>query len=1161
MKLAFRTKLMAIVAVTTFVLTSVVLVYTWLGFRQASALDDLEGRMVPKLELGPRLESSFEHLRRSMQEAVAAQDPAALDATIQQRDAFIATVTSAGSALAPEDAAELRHAISGYHEAAYGVSRRMLRGETGEALVDALAAMQAQQHSTEALIQRAARLDRRELSAGFRAVRGGITAGARYALVIGVSGILIVLLLSSWVGAGVVRSLAQLSYGVARFATGDFRERIPVTSQDELGKLTREVNQMAESRSRSDWLKASVAGLSDELRVALGLDEVALRVIEFLATRLGAVAGALLLADDDGGLTAVATYAGGGAQGTPDARRFAAGEGLPGQAAAGTELLVVDGPPAEYLTVRSGLGEAPPRSLVFVPLSRGGKNLGVIELAFFKECDELGHELLRNVREMVAIALEVARSRGTLQALLEKSQRQTDLLAAQEEELRASNRGLVEQQEELRRANDELEVQRQALSLQNTELEEAREGLVEKAAELARVSAYKSQFLANMSHELRTPLNSMLLLSHLLGENEGKNLTPKQVEHAKTINLAGKDLLGLINQVLDLAKIEAGRQEIELGEFQLDELVEGVRQLFAAAAQQKGLAFRVEFAPGLPATLVSDRRRLERIVVNLLGNALKFTEQGAVTLRVFRPAQAISVPKGELAAAKTLAIAVSDTGIGIAAAAQKRIFAPFEQAEARTDRRYGGTGLGLAIARESALLLGGDLVVESEPGAGSTFTCYVPERPLMPAGAHLDGQAHGSPRPDVAAAAKDDRALLGNDDAYLLVVEDDSAFAEQLVELIHARGFKAVVTGEGHDALRRARERRPRGILLDVKLPDIDGWTVMERLRHDVKTRSIPVHFISGMDTPERALSLGAVGYLTKPASPQEIVGAIRLLTRPPTKDTSLILVVEDNLTDGNSIVALLRAAGFAAEHVASARAALDAVAAQDLACIVLDLGLPDMDGLGLLETLRERARGPVPPVIVHTGRKLTREETRRVEAYAEAVVLKDGHSATRLIDEVRLFVQHLRDAAPRHALAPVNGGLPDVSLVGTRILVADDDMRTVYALSALLRGKGADVLVAESGREALELLGAHPEVNAVLMDVMMPEMDGYEALRRLRADGRFARLPAIALTAKAMKGERERCLEAGANDYLAKPVDPGRLLTTLQGFLGSPKAQGHGRS
>jgi CheY-like chemotaxis protein/HAMP domain-containing protein len=1145
-QLSFRAKLTSIVAITTLAFGAMVTVYALVGYRETHDLDDVESRMVPKLELGPKLESSFERLRQSMQDAVAAQDPSALDDSIRQRNDFIAAVSAAGPALTPAEAAQLRHAITAYHDAAYGVSRRLMRGETGEALVDALAAMQAQQRGTQGLIERSARLERKELTAGFAKVRGGISTGTRYATAIGLASLIVVLALSGWVARGVLGSLRDLSKGVARFATGDFRESIPVTTADELGKLTLETNQMAASLRRSDWLREGLAGLAHELRADLTPEGVAEAVLRYLCQRLGAVAGAFFVNDGGGTLVAVATHALDDAR--AGVRLFALGEGLVGQAAQEAGVTLIRDAPSEYFLVRSGLGESRPKVLVLVPLRRSTGVSGVIELGFFVEPDADARELLDASREMIVISLEIARARNTQRLLLEKSQQQADLLAAQEEELRASNRELVDQQDELRRANDELELQRQALSTQNIALEEAREDLLQKAADLSRVSGYKSQFLANMSHELRTPLNSMLLLSHLLAENEGENLTAKQVEYAKTIHSAGKDLLGLINQVLDLAKIEAGKQDVDASEVPLAELAERTERLFAAAAEAKGVTFRVELEPGLPHRIVTDRQRVERILVNLLGNALKFTERGEVKLRIYRPLRDSVLGASKLDPAASIAFAVSDTGIGIPGSAQERIFAPFEQAEARADRRFGGTGLGLAIARESALLLGGDLVLESREGRGSTFTCYLPEQSVPAA------PAVRAERAEPSETAQ--RAPLTREQTYLLIVEDDRVFAERLVEMVQSRGFDAVVATTGEEALLIAKARKPRGVILDVSLPDIDGWTVMERLRKDPTTRSVPVHFISGVDAPERALSLGAVGYLTKPATAHELVGAIRLLLKPPEDDQPKVLVVEDDADEGDTLVNLLQRAGLDASHVTSARAALEALGQERYGCVILDLGLPDMDGLGLLETLRTHDGLPMPPVVVHTGRSLTREEIRRIEAYAEAVVLKDGSSGERLLEEVRLFVQHVRADGPRPpALSPRATLLPDVALSGTRILVADDDMRTVYALSALLRGKGADVLVAENGREVLEVLGKHPQVNAVLMDVMMPEMDGYEALRRLRRDARFTHVPAIALTAKAMKGERERCLEAGASDYLAKPVDPARLLTLLGSLL---KAKGH---
>jgi len=1149
-QISFRAKLMSIVLATMLALATTLGVRIWLGDSQTRNLDHLESRLIPKLEAGPRLESQFEHLRKGMQDAVAAQDAAALEDTLRQRNELIASISNAGAAISASDAALLRHAVTAYHEAAFSASRRMLRGESGEAMVDALAAMQAQQRATEDALKRATRLDRRELAGGFSVIRNAVSSATNYGIAIGVISLVLVLVLSVWAGRSVFTTLGDMSTGVSRYATGDFRQPIPITTDDEIGQVAREVNQMAKTLDESAWLKEGLADLAVELRAAPQPEDVARRAVTFLSGRIGAVAGTFYRAGEDGALTPVATYAG---DGSPSAapRAFATGQGLPGEAALCEGLMVVDDLPEDYLRVRSGLGEAKASTLLLLSLTRGKKNVGVVEFALFARSTDAIEEFLNAASETLAIAVEMAASRAALQGLLEESQRQTEQLASQEEELRASNRELSEQQEELRRANGELELQRRVLSEQNAELESARGRLTEKAAELAQVSIYKSQFLANMSHELRTPLNSMLLLSHLLSENEGQNLNEKQVEYAKTIHGAGKDLLGLINQVLDLAKIEAGRQDVVLEDMRIDELATNVRRLFGATAQEKGLTFRVELERGLPEWLTTDRQRLERILVNLLGNALKFTERGEVALRVFRPKSAVEVKAGTLRPDSALAFAVSDSGIGIAPDAQERIFAPFEQADARADRRYSGTGLGLAIARESAQLLGGDLLLESRQGEGSTFTCFVPERPRV--GREADRAAPVAKQEHAAG----DRTGIALSDPYLLVVEDDQIFAGQLVELIHTSRLEAIVATTGATALALARRRPPRGIILDVKLPDIDGWTVMERLRHDPVTRAIPVHFISSIDAPERALALGAVGYLTKPATRDELARVVRTLSRPLAKRGSEVLVVEDNLSEGGSVVALVRSAGFEARHVTSAADAVEALAAGGFGCVILDLGLPDMDGLGLLETLRMRPDLVIPPVVVHTGRSLTREESRRIEAYAEAVVLKDGNSAERLLDEVRLFLQHVKDEAPARVLRAEPGELlPNVSLEGIRILLADDDIRTVYALSALLRGRGAEIVVAETGREALDLLALNPDVGVVLMDIMMPELDGYEALRLMRADPRFKKLPAIALTAKAMKDEGERCLAAGATEYLAKPVDPGRLLQSLKRCLEGTRAQ-----
>jgi CheY-like chemotaxis protein len=567
-------------------------------------------------------------------------------------------------------------------------------------------------------------------------------------------------------------------------------------------------------------------------------------------------------------------------------------------------------------------------------------------------------------------------------------------------------------------------------------------------------------------------------------------------------------------------------------------------------AKDRGLRLTVNLAPDLPAAIITDRQRVERILINLLGNAIKFTTRGGVSLDIGRPSAEGACRRPGLVRERCVAFAVTDSGIGIASADQERVFAPFEQVESRADRRYGGTGLGLAIARESAHLLGGELILESERGRGSTFTLHLPETPE----GHERALPGDGASADVAARQLelvDDRVGIEPDEPYLLLIEDDRVYSELLVDIIHARHFKVIVAETGAEGLRVAREKRPIGILLDVKLPDISGWTVMEHLRHDARTRSIPVHFISGVDAPERGLALGAVGYLMKPAARTELIRVVQALQRPSANRSSKILLVEDDLIESESLMSVLGREGMTAILVKSAEAALVELGRQRFACMVLDLGLPDMDGLGLLEALHGRPDLESPPVVVHTARTLTRDELRRVETYAQSIVLKDGSSKERLIDEVKLFVKHVSAALP----GPRQPGLleqltPDISLEGKKILLAEDDMRTVYALSALLRAKGAEVVVAETGREALELLAVHRDVHGVLMDIMMPEMDGYEAMRQLRAQDCFRDLPIIALTAKAMKGERERCLAVGASDYVSKPVDAAQLLTKLDAWL-----------
>ena len=1168
--LSFRARLMIIVGATGTAFLLVILVSWLIGLREEGKLADIERRLVPKLALGPRLEADFGALTRGLQAAAGAQDAELLAETRALRDRLLSTLASASDVVSSEDLTRARGAIEDYFDTAFDVAKRLVQGDRGEAAVVAMRAMQEKQSYVAALLKETTSLDRNELRSAFAAARAASRTAAELRLVIILLCLVLVLALSVRLSRGLLGSLAEVSAGLARFGRGDFTQLMAVTTRDELGALARDANQMAQNlgrlgaeRDRSDWLKAGSSQLINQLRGELEVREIAQRSLRLLASYIEAPAGALYFAVEEGTLQLLAQFAlgptGGSDGGAAPAFRF--GEGLVGQAALAQALTVVDAPPRDYLRVRSGLGEAAPQAIVLVPLVHAGRVTGVLELALFRSCTDSIRELLSSVGETLAISLEVARSRGATRDLLAETRRQAERLANQEHELTANNEELRAQQENLKRANEELEDQRKTLEDNNVELEQSRRREEKKSQALAEASAYKSRFLSNMSHELRTPLNSMLLLSNLLSENVERNLTEKQVDFAKTIHAAGKDLLALINQVLDLAKIEAGKQEIFIEPVALAQFPERAQRVFTPLAQDKRLHLVIDVAPSLPETIRTDRQRVDQILTNLLGNAIKFTDRGTVALRVGRPAPDARFTRPELTAERTVALVVSDTGIGIARQEQERVFAAFQQIDARTDRRYGGTGLGLSIARELALLLGGELQLESAPGHGSTFTLYLPEQgpgSLVSegvAGSPALGPFGALPEPPAGGGAArarvtDDRETLKPDQPHLLIIEDDPIFASQLAEIIHARRFKVLIAAEGREGVQLAKAHRPQGIILDVRLPDIDGWAVMERLGFEPETRRIPVHFVSSLDAPERGLAMGAVGYLAKPATREELVAVVETLAPQTIERARRILVVEDDAVRGETLVERLEGEGLQVRYVQSGSAALEALERDKFSCIVLDLGLPDMDGLGLLERLRSRTDIETPPVVVHTGRALTKEETRRLEAYAEAVVLKEGRSTERLLEEIRMFIQHVKARLPSSRTFTPLVPAVDVHLEKRRILLVDDDMRTVYALSALLRAKGAEVLTADTGRAALEMLGEHPDTEGVLMDVMMPEMDGYEAMRRIRQDARFERLPVIALTAKAMKGEREKCIEAGASDYLSKPIDADQLLTMLQAWL-----------
>ncbi len=1170
MRLSFRYKLTSIIATAAVAFVLVIFASTFLTDRVVRKLEQIQAFYVPRIELEPQLRRHFDALNRAFQDAVASRDADLLANSQEIKTAFVSQLSAGSAALDPTATMALRLAFEDYFTASQDVSKRLIRGETGEALVEAMGAMQTKRRLTSELLSKTTAFDKKELAAAFTEVSDQLSDAGEIRVWITLGFMVIVAWLSYLIGRGMVRSLAGLAEGFERFGTDDFSTPIVVHGSDELSDVASQANQMAKNlrhladeRTRIDWQKNGLAGLVKDLRGELEPQAAADQATAWLARYLDAPAAVIYYSQQKGVLHLLGKYA--ADQAVP---QFRFGEGVVGDAALRQELTVVNHPPANYLRVRSGLGQAEPQALVLVPLVQDGQVRGMLELVLFKPLDASARDLLLAVRETLTIAIEVALARAETRTLLTETQAQAQRLSTQEEELRSTNEELQAQQEELRQTNEELaqqaeelEMQRRMLQEKLNELELARQTLEKKSEELSTVSAYKSQFLTNMSHELRTPLNSMLLLSNLLAENETGSLSDKQVEFSKTIHAAGEDLLALINQVLDLAKIEAGRPELRVAEVGVAVLADRARRVFEPQAKDKQLGFAVHVDTGLPDTLLTDHQRADQIITNLLGNAFKFTDVGQVTLRIGKPAAGTRFKRKNLVLEKTVAFEVTDTGPGIAPEHQERIFAPFEQVEGKSDRRYGGTGLGLSIARELTVLLGGELQLKSTPGKGSTFTCFLPyasqpapDAPDAPAPpAHDMAQVRATlATPGRAGPAQDDRRNLKTGDPYLLIIEDDRLFAEVFGDVIRSQGLRYVWAPDAASGLEQIRAQTPSGIILDVKLPGTDGFTFMQQLKADPSTADIPIHFASAMDAAERGMALGAAGYLTKPASKRDLIRAIhslvpRLATRP-----SELLVVEDDSTATQSLMKQLASEGIEARHVSTAALALEALKKDRYGCVVLDLSLPDMDGLDLLEKIQQQSGADMPSVVIYTARALSRAETKRLEAYAEAIVLKDGPSAERLLNEVRLFIRRLKAGLASDTPTLPRFRSANVRLEGRRLLVVDDDMRTVYALSATLRAKGAQVLVGDTGKVAIDMLNAHPDTEALLIDIMMPEMDGYEAMRRIRQDPRFAKLPIIALTAKAMKGDEEKCLEAGASDYLPKPIDADRLLALLHARLNS---------
>jgi signal transduction histidine kinase/CheY-like chemotaxis protein len=759
------------------------------------------------------------------------------------------------------------------------------------------------------------------------------------------------------------------------------------------------------------------------------------------------------------------------------------------------------------------------------------------------------------------------------QSLTQELQSQSKELTQQQEELKRTNSALEKQAIELEEKARLLAEQNTKVEVKNQEVEQARLSLEEKAEQLSMISKYKSEFLANMSHELRTPLNSLLILARLLSDNPEKNLSEKQVEYAKTIYASGGDLLTLINEILDLSKVEAGKMPVEPRQVALADLSNFVDRSFRPLAEQKDLAFKTDVDVDLPTEIHTDPQRLQQVLKNLLANALKFTARGSVTLRIHRPKRGTVFANDALHGVGVVAFSVSDTGIGIASDKQQLIFEPFLQADGTTSRKYGGTGLGLSISREIARLLGGEIHVQSEVGQGSVFTLYLPERHVAatvdestvtastwghgPAAfTNLAGTppALSEPDPIVTRPIDDDRGNLSEDDRVLLVIEDDVAFARIMLQMGREKGFKVIVATRGDTGLALANKYQPDAITLDIKLPGLDGLTLLDRLKRTPSTRHIPVHVISIDEVSRRGAALGAFAYLEKPVSREALEGAFQQITTFLDRPVRRLLLVEDDDRQRQTISELVGEGNdVQITAVRTAEEAASALESGEFDCLVVDLVLPGEDGIQFLEKVRSKGTARELPVIVYTGKDLTSEDEEALKKVAQSVIPKSAvHSPERLLSETALFLHRVESELPERSRAVLEGTRTQESVAGRKVLVVDDDIRNIFAMTSVLEASGLEVIYAENGQAGIEALTKDPTIDLVLMDVMMPGMDGYETMRAIRANPTFRGIPIVAVTAKALKDDRNKCLEAGASDYLPKPVDTEKLLDLIRFWTGN---------
>ncbi|MDQ3277320.1 MAG: response regulator [Bacteroidota bacterium] len=965
------------------------------------------------------------------------------------------------------------------------------------------------------------------------------------------------------------RNDRKLAIAAQAIGDGDFSVVVEPRSEDDvlgnaISHMKTNLQAYAKSSEEKIWAQTGISQLNDSLRGDKDIPTLGQDALNTLAPYLGCESGLLYTASDSH-LRFEAGYAVGNLAAVP--KEFAFGEAIIGQAAVKKQIKLLEDVPETFFQIRTGLGAAQPRHSLVVPLCADDVVEGVMELSSLKEINETKIDFLREAATDLAIALRSAKSKAQLQLLFEQTQAQAEELQSQHAELENINAELEAQAEKLQTSEEELKVQQEELMQANQELEERTRQLEErnalivernleiqqKAEELALTTKYKSEFLANMSHELRTPLNSILLLSRLLGENNEANLSQEQIEYAKVIQGSGQGLLSLIDEILDLSKIEAGKMDLEYGSVMVQEIVNDMKNLFAPVAREKGVQFEITVAPEVPSQIETDKLRLEQVLRNLLSNAIKFTSEGSVSLLVNSLSDNQSF----------LSFSVKDTGIGIPQDKQSLIFEAFQQADGSTRRKYGGTGLGLSISRELIRLLGGEIKLTSEPGKGSEFTVYVPKHKIEEAQSAPVIQQKEAAQPKASPKEKafrveripeslpDDRNNINPQDKTILVIEDDTGFAKALADFAHQKGYKSLVAVRGDEGIALAQQYRPVGILLDIQLPVKDGWEVMEELKSNPATRHIPVHIMSSNEAKKESLKKGAIDFISKPFAFEQMQDVFQKIEHVLSRAHDKVLIVEENPQHAKALAYFLETFNVNAQTSASVNESVQALQSNGVNCVILDMGIPDKHAYETLEAVKQNPGMENVPIIIFTGKNLSKTEESRIRQYADSIVIKTAHSFQRILDEVSLFLHLVEEANRKDKPSAYKrlGALSEV-LAGKKILVADDDVRNIFSLTKALELHNVEVVAAMDGREALARLEEHPDVSAVLMDIMMPEMDGYEAMQAIRKKPQYRNLPIIAITAKAMTGDREKCIKAGASDYISKPVDIDQLLSLLRVWL-----------